>query len=74
MIFQTSSFVTYCTLNKNVQARKKDSMRWDSNPGPYGLQLLHKTIALNKHSCFQPYIRYIKTSLFTLKPQNLNKS
>jgi len=35
--------------------KKKDGLRGDLNPGPYGLQISSKTIMLNKHSCKQPY-------------------
>jgi len=43
-------------LNKKVEARK----RRDSNPGLDGLQLLSKTIMLNKHTCIRSYIKVYK--------------
>jgi len=37
-------------LNKKVQTRKKDGLRQDSNPGPYGLLLSCKIVMQNYHA------------------------
>jgi len=62
-----------CMHVRKSTCKKQECLMQNSNPGPYGYELICKTLALNKHSWIHNACGYIiiKISLFTLKPQDI---